>query len=62
MPAGIDLPRPDSLSPAGNTAEERHRAALHAASRAVDVADCRLLLDALGLLPPPAGRQNGDQP
>ncbi|MET8826031.1 hypothetical protein ABZX40_13240 [Streptomyces sp. NPDC004610] len=38
-----------------NTPEERRLATRHTASRAVDAVDCRLLLDALGLLPPPPG-------
>lgn len=48
-----DLPHFERLPLSANTRQEQQQAVLYTASRAVDAADCRQLLDALGLLPTP---------
>lgn len=49
-----DLPHYERLPLSANTRGEQRQAALYVASQAEDTADCRQLLDALGLLPTPA--------
>lgn len=59
MATHADLPRPDSLTLGNNTPEERRRAARTTADHARDAADCRDLLDKLGLLPATRVRTHG---